>query len=807
MPAKTPTKDSRPVDSRPCPPSFDPSEGSATTPTPSKKKKSATSIVKAGSAKVTPDNVSKSASMAPFRHKWMKKVNAKGVPFGEIDMTEDLDANTNEDGKKTPKRVPMVKAKTVEFSPDVLVDVAPAASTLRNMEAEFNPVTPRRDEGYDSDGEIVDAKGGREEAYMDSEGNIGQFVPRAMNTMEKARRKIKTEEGVTDPNGRQVGRKLVLWHRPRMMEKLILHMQYECHKQGLQVPWDSIVHRLNPGSSGPSATQMLNKLRDVLITEGHMIPPVLGKAGSAQDPTLRGYTRDMSSNIPTATMAVRWTDDITDRKENLVVPGLIRGSGKYRKVPKSELVPVPKVELKPGERRNRKPAEVDAWNAEQRAVRESEKKARAVGRAARGPSSRSSRVKKEFKDETDSEIDPAELDSDDDYNPEVKKKSSSRRKKIVNDWSSPNPYTSPTPKSRKRSAKKALGDNTEEEHATPNSLVVKFRLTSGGLKNFKAGVSGKKPKDIEYFEPARLLFQDDTMKDVLRTEVAVGDDPKNTSYMGPELHGDVCDFMKAVADGKDPRINGLGFDGDGEKISAACEENSTVLRLLSDEDAETLRIYRERKLAQSIDGLEQEIMDVSGGDQNDEVDQGEYDVEASDNEGEEASFDDDDDHHRSSFHQLSSQSFSDEVLESNSFASHETSFDDQLDDDFQPGEYSQAGFDAVNNGDYQNNYAQIGMFQSYGTPSQNNGQSIDANPFLHSQGAIFEDDHDPFHNNFTNDWQPERSESPAPYTRYASRSYEFEGNNENNGASDAFMDGSEVTTPRDVEGADGFNHF
>lgn len=452
-----------------------------------------------------------------------------------------------------------------------------------------------------------------------------------------------------------------------MMEKLILHVQYECHKQGLQIPWDSIVHRLNPGSSGPSATQMLNKLRDVLITEGHMIPPVLGKAGSAQDPTLRGYTRDMSSNIPTATMAVRWTDDVTDRKESLVVPGLIRGSGKYRKVPKSELVPVPKVELKPGERRNRKPAEVDAWNAEQRANKASEKKARAEERAARGGSSRSSRVKKEFKDETDSEIDPAELDSDDDYNPDLKKKkkSSSRRKKIVDNWSSPNPYTSPTPKSRKRSAKKALSYDTEEEQDTPKSLVVKFRLPSGGLKNFKSGVSGMKSKDIEYFEPARILFQDDLMKGVLQAEVAVGDDPKNVSYMGPELHGEVQDFMQAVADGKDPRINGLGFGGDGEKILAACEENSTVLRLLSDDDAEALRIYQERMIAQSVGGSQHETMDVDNADQNDEVDQGEHDVEASDNEGEDASYDDDDQtygldnsHHLSSFHQLSSQSFS-----------------------------------------------------------------------------------------------------------------------------------------------------
>ncbi|KAH9217304.1 hypothetical protein DL95DRAFT_386820, partial [Leptodontidium sp. 2 PMI_412] len=170
-----------------------------------------------------------------------------------------------------------------------------------------------------------------------------------------------------------------------------------------------------------------------------------------------------------------------------------------------------------------------------------------------------------------------------------------------------------------------------------------------------------KSKDIEYFEPARILFQDDLMKGVLQAEVAVGDDPKNVSYMGPELHGEVQDFMQAVADGKDPRINGLGFGGDGEKILAACEENSTVLRLLSDDDAEALRIYQERMIAQSVGGSQHETMDVDNADQNDEVDQGEHDVEASDNEGEDASYDDDDQtygldnsHHLSSFHQLSS---------------------------------------------------------------------------------------------------------------------------------------------------------
>ncbi|KAI9053828.1 hypothetical protein LZ554_002776 [Drepanopeziza brunnea f. sp. 'monogermtubi'] len=36
---------------------------------------------------------------------------------------------------------------------------------------------------------------------------------------------------------------------------VMLCVQYECHKAGIRIPWDNAVHRLNPGSSGPSAVQ------------------------------------------------------------------------------------------------------------------------------------------------------------------------------------------------------------------------------------------------------------------------------------------------------------------------------------------------------------------------------------------------------------------------------------------------------------------------------------------------------------------------------------------------------------------------
>lgn len=154
-------------------------------------------------------------------------------------------------------------------------------------------------------------------------------IPTSYNSMEKSRKKY--GGGPVDPNGRYKGRKLVLWHRPRMMEKLLLNIQYECHKAKLRIPWDEIVHRLEPGCSGPSAVQMLNKMRDVLITEGHMIPPAMGN-GIQPDPNIRGYVRDFNSEIPAGTRILRWTENYPNASRSLSDSGFVRGSGNYRKV-------------------------------------------------------------------------------------------------------------------------------------------------------------------------------------------------------------------------------------------------------------------------------------------------------------------------------------------------------------------------------------------------------------------------------------------------------------------------------------------
>ena len=186
---KTPTKEGRPANSRPCPPSFDPNgQGHGTeTPTPVKNDRGVAAVIKSNSDKVSPDKVAKPASMVPFRHSWMKKVNSKGIPFADLQAVEDYNANTSEDGQKTPNSA-KGKSKAVDFSPAVTVNGTPAAADGE----EFNPLKPSKDEEgeYDSDcGELIDSGGDRQEAYMDAQGNIvGEFVPRALNNVEKAKK-------------------------------------------------------------------------------------------------------------------------------------------------------------------------------------------------------------------------------------------------------------------------------------------------------------------------------------------------------------------------------------------------------------------------------------------------------------------------------------------------------------------------------------------------------------------------------------------------------------------------------------------
>ncbi|TEY58843.1 hypothetical protein BOTCAL_0198g00100 [Botryotinia calthae] len=214
----------------------------------------------------------------------------------------------------------------------------------------------------------------------------------------------------THPNGRVEGRQLVPWHRPRMMEKLILNMVYEFRRSEITLPWDKVAHRQRPGSSGAAAMQHINKLREILITEGHLVPPPFGKK-NAFDPNIRGYIRDMNSEDPKATRPVTWDEEIEDLKESLVIPGVTRGSGTYR--------------------RNRA-----QWQNNKATIVE-ETPTKTLSTQAR-PDKRASKAKTDQKEksfmikkERSESIDPAEMPSDEDYDPGNRLKIKGHRKRKV----------------------------------------------------------------------------------------------------------------------------------------------------------------------------------------------------------------------------------------------------------------------------------------------------------------------------------------------------------------------------------------
>ncbi|KAM3531789.1 hypothetical protein NHJ13051_000525 [Beauveria bassiana] len=121
-------------------------------------------------------------------------------------------------------------------------------------------------------------------------------------------------------NGRVVGRSLIMWGRPRMAEKLLLHLHYECTRHKIVLPWDSIAHRLRPGSSGAAVVQHLNRVRKELIREGHLVPPVCQKPSSTSgiDPNIRGFVRqDPNGDDKDTTRPVRFDEKYDDLRFNL----------------------------------------------------------------------------------------------------------------------------------------------------------------------------------------------------------------------------------------------------------------------------------------------------------------------------------------------------------------------------------------------------------------------------------------------------------------------------------------------------------
>ncbi|KAK3320947.1 hypothetical protein B0T19DRAFT_478138 [Cercophora scortea] len=121
-------------------------------------------------------------------------------------------------------------------------------------------------------------------------------------------------------NGRVEGRNLIPWSRPRMADKLLLHIMYETTRHRIDVPWDAIAHRFHPGSTGGAIMQHLNRLRGILVAEGHLVPPIVQKPGSKVyvDPKIRGYVRKYpESEDMTTSRPVSFEEVIEDPKYNL----------------------------------------------------------------------------------------------------------------------------------------------------------------------------------------------------------------------------------------------------------------------------------------------------------------------------------------------------------------------------------------------------------------------------------------------------------------------------------------------------------
>jgi hypothetical protein len=104
-----------------------------------------------------------------------------------------------------------------------------------------------------------------------------------------------------------------------MAEKLLLVIQYECNRHKIEIPWESVAHRLHPGSSGGAILQHLARLRPTLVAEGHLVPPAPQKPGSKApiDSTIRGYVRKDPRGSKTETRPVLFTEPWEDPKFNL----------------------------------------------------------------------------------------------------------------------------------------------------------------------------------------------------------------------------------------------------------------------------------------------------------------------------------------------------------------------------------------------------------------------------------------------------------------------------------------------------------
>ncbi|ROW06427.1 hypothetical protein VMCG_04420 [Cytospora schulzeri] len=105
---------------------------------------------------------------------------------------------------------------------------------------------------------------------------------------------------------------LSAWNHPRMAQRLLLDIQYECARNNLDIRWDRIAHRMSPGSSSGDLHHYLRRMRQQLIAEGHVIPPQVGLGGcraANNGLDARGFVRNVEDRADlTTTGPVGWND-------------------------------------------------------------------------------------------------------------------------------------------------------------------------------------------------------------------------------------------------------------------------------------------------------------------------------------------------------------------------------------------------------------------------------------------------------------------------------------------------------------------
>src|ERR1700693_6634657 len=111
-------------------------------------------------------------------------------------------------------------------------------------------------------------------------------------------------------------------HIATLDQLLLLHMEYELKRRGIEIPFQSIANRFSgeKKTSGSCIQQHLAKLRIQLLDRGAWVPPLPGRGGNKKD-DVRGVVKCMDKNGREYERVVQWDEDtslICDQLENEV---------------------------------------------------------------------------------------------------------------------------------------------------------------------------------------------------------------------------------------------------------------------------------------------------------------------------------------------------------------------------------------------------------------------------------------------------------------------------------------------------------